>query len=314
MPPAATRLTLLLGLTGGALTLTAPSDRLGLQAALTPPPRRSTLELHTQEGYFNRRRRPLPLSAACSPRRAGQLLACEGANHDRLDAADLNLLQTLMYDAVRQEDYDAASELRDRIAVLTGSKGSLIDWRSLELPEWLVDWLGRLGFAMATRVQMQTLRSIAQRDGAVVRQHDAAIVSPTGSGKTLAYLLPLLRRFSEDFLEEDLARQLASARESGFFERTRAPDAMPRPVFMIVVPSRELGVQVSLLAYRLLGGSPSNPTLQPYAHASRYQPGNVANMFTYTGPRRVKVAGLWDEQVRVAHAVAPSRLVPCDER
>jgi len=55
-------------------------------------------------------------------------------------------------------------------------------------------------------------------------------------------------------------------------------------------------VQVSLLAYRLLGGSPNNPTLQPFA-AAKYQPGNGANMFTYKGPRKVTVAGLWDEQV-----------------
>jgi hypothetical protein len=49
-------------------------------------------------------------------------------------------------------------------------------------------------------------------------------------------------------------------------------------------------------AYRLLGGGNTNPTLQPYNHPSRYQPGGKANMFSYKGPRHVKVAGLWDEQ------------------
>mmetsp|Transcript_39381 Transcript_39381/g.124224 ORF Transcript_39381/g.124224 Transcript_39381/m.124224 type:complete len:449 (+) Transcript_39381:113-1459(+) len=63
-----------------------------------------------------------------------------------------------------------------------------------------------------------------------------------------------------------------------------------------------MSLQVSLLAYRLLGGSAGNPTLQPFSHPSRYQPGNAANMFTYSGPRRVKVAGLWDEQMLYAAA------------
>lgn len=61
---------------------------------------------------------------------------------------------------------------------------------------------------------------------------------------------------------------------------------------------RELGVQVSLLAYRLLGGGPNNPTLQPYSNPWKHQPGNKANMFSYTGPRHVRVAGVWDEQAR----------------
>jgi hypothetical protein len=185
--------------------------------------------------------------------------------------------------------------MRDRIAELTGTPGGDVDWHLLDLPEWLADWLTRLHFGMATRVQMQALRSLSERDGALTLHRDAAIVSPTGSGKTLAYLLPMLRRFSSDLLQEDLSRFVTS---SGLADRTSRPDEQPRPLLMVVVPSRELGVQVSLLAYRLLGGSPTNPTLQPFAHASKYLPGNAANMFTYTGPRRVKVAGLWDEQVR----------------
>ena len=76
----------------------------------------------------------------------------------------------------------------------------------------------------------------------------------------------------------------------------KLPMAMPTPVALIVVPTRELGVQVSLLAYRILGGGPTNPTLQPYSHPSRYSPGGRANMFSYQGPRKVKVAGVWDEQ------------------
>ena len=48
-------------------------------------------------------------------------------------------------------------------------------------------------------------------------------------------------------------------------------------------------VQVSMICYRLLGGGTTNPTLQPYIHPSRFQPGGKANMFSYKGPRHVKV-------------------------
>lgn len=47
---------------------------------------------------------------------------------------------------------------------------------------------------------------------------------------------------------------------------------------MIVVPTRELGVQIVMLIYKLFGGS-VNPGI----------PGDNANMFTYNGPRGIKV-------------------------
>lgn len=115
---------------------------------------------------------------------------------------DLNLLETLLYDAVQREDYAAAAELRDRIGWLSGARGGDTDWRELGLPEWLSDWLGRLGYGWGTRVQVQALRGLTEISGGQTRHRDAAIVAPTGSGKTLAYLLPLLRRFSEDLLQE----------------------------------------------------------------------------------------------------------------
>ena len=59
---------------------------------------------------------------------------------------------------------------------------------------------------------------------------------------------------------------------------------------------------MSLLAYRLLGGGPSNPSLQPFSTPLGYGPGSKANMFSYAGPRHVRVAGLWDEQALYAAA------------
>ena len=55
------------------------------------------------------------------------------------------------------------------------------------------------------------------------------------------------------------------------------------PQVLIVVPTRELGIQHVMLAWRLLGGN-----------ISRRMPGDRANMFSYSGPQGVQVRGLFD--------------------
>ena len=56
---------------------------------------------------------------------------------------------------------------------------------------------------------------------------------------------------------------------------------MPQgPQAVIVVPTRELGVQIVMLIFRLFGGS-----------FNQGLPGAGANMFTYLGPRGLMVRG-----------------------
>ena len=50
------------------------------------------------------------------------------------------------------------------------------------------------------------------------------------------------------------------------------------PQAIIVAPTRELGVQIVMLIYKLLGGT-----------TTARQPGDPANMFQYTGPKGIKV-------------------------
>lgn len=57
---------------------------------------------------------------------------------------------------------------------------------------------------------------------------------------------------------------------------------------MIIVPTRELGVQTVMLIYKLFGGAVNSQV-----------PGDAANMFTYQGPRGLKVRTLRDT-IRVA--------------
>jgi hypothetical protein len=47
---------------------------------------------------------------------------------------------------------------------------------------------------------------------------------------------------------------------------------------VVIVPTLELGVQCALTVFKLFGGN-----------VSRGQPGDSANIFTYQGPRGVKV-------------------------
>jgi hypothetical protein len=47
----------------------------------------------------------------------------------------------------------------------------------------------------------------------------------------------------------------------------------------VLVPTMELGVQVTMLVYKLFGGNVNTGV-----------PGDGANMFTYGGPRQIKVA------------------------
>lgn len=54
---------------------------------------------------------------------------------------------------------------------------------------------------------------------------------------------------------------------------------------MIVVPHRELGVQITMLIYRLFGGS-----------VNAGIPGSGANMFSYMGPRGIQVRGCLDKE------------------
>jgi superfamily II DNA/RNA helicase len=88
---------------------------------------------------------------------------------------------------------------------------------------------------------------------------DAVIQSETGSGKTAAFLMPTLA--SLDYPPDIF------------------PDDLDGPQLLVLVPTFELGAQVALLLYKLFGGNISSRT-----------PGDPANMFTYEGPRGIRVS------------------------
>lgn len=88
------------------------------------------------------------------------------------------------------------------------------------LPEWLLENCSENGFERPTLIQQRALDSFFDDD-----PNSMVIRAQTGSGKTLTYLLPLLSK-----LENRASVQA-----------------------MIVVPTRELGLQVATVAKRLIG-------------------------------------------------------------
>jgi superfamily II DNA/RNA helicase len=152
------------------------------------------------------------------------------------------------------------------------------------------------------------------------RTNMAVIVSgSTGSGKTLAYLVPLLSTLSESLFErqrirvkaesdvvdaaDDLLSRVAiqtSPEVRGRSNRpmvnaaaARVPLSMGKsgrdvtsPLALIVVPSRELGIQTAMTLYELVGGSTKRT---PTEFSGK------RNMFKFKGPRGVKISCILDD-------------------
>ncbi|KAK3280198.1 hypothetical protein CYMTET_11941, partial [Cymbomonas tetramitiformis] len=217
---------------------------------------------------------PLKFLQISSKRAAGNTLRtttgrCESSPTvpgpaNTFDSTDLNTLQTALRTAVEKEDYAAAAKIRNRIRELGGGSNQK-DWLELGLPEWLADRAERCGYRFPTAVQAEAAEQL-------YKGSDVLIQAQTGSGKTLAFLLPCLAKLD------------AALQQVTFLRRTESAGMM-QPLAMILVPTRELGAQIALLSWRMLGGNLSSKN-----------PGDEANMFTYQGPRDVRVVGILDEK------------------
>eukprot|EP00959_Pyramimonas_sp_CCMP1952_P019826 418699-Pyramimonas_sp.AAC.1 len=185
---------------------------------------------------------------------------------DPMETQDLNTLQTALRSAVQAEDYALAAKIRDRVASIGGGSGGK-DWYELGLPYWLADRAERLGYMFPTAVQAS-----AVSEG--LRGSDVLIQAQTGSGKTLAFVLPCLALLSESLFSVELLRS------------QMGPTSL-QPLALFLVPTRELGAQLALLIFQLMGGN--------LGGADNRSPGDTSNMYTYEGPRGVKVMGVLDE-------------------
>ena len=101
-------------------------------------------------------------------------------------------------------------------------------------PEWIVSRCEAIGYSKPTLVQEKTIPSIMEGK-------DVVFQSQTGSGKTLAYGLPLLNSI-------DPNRAAIQA--------------------VIVVPSRELGLQITSVLKQVATGSPKKIMIMPLVEGS----------------------------------------------
>lgn len=150
------------------------------------------------------------------------------------------------------------------------------------------------------------------------------ISGTTGSGKSLAYMVPLLSTLSESLflrqrlrvsdeeavgdtagdlvdrisvvtsprLQSSSRKQLqrkkgAIATGASISSLGRSGTDIKSPLALIVVPTRELGVQTALLMYQLAGGNLKD---SPTARSGK------ANMFKYKGPKGVRIGCVLDDE------------------
>ena len=228
--------------------------------------RKSPFFFSSGEGCLGRRRHHARKVRCCSSS-SDDSKGEEEKNDDDDDAkydfieeiSDENLLTTSLNRAISDEDYSLAAKLSKRLQAVQNLNGArdareiLLDWRMLGIAEWMAARAEALGFRFPTGIQRKSTSAFLDGDRLIV------ISAQTGTGKTLAYLVPAVDQM--DFV----GRQMLQ--------------------ILVVVPTRELVVQTTMLAYKLTGGS-----------ISRGVPGDQGNMFNYFGPQGLVVKGVFEQR------------------
>eukprot|EP00591_Stephanopyxis_turris_P004839 CAMPEP_0195509416 /NCGR_PEP_ID=MMETSP0794_2-20130614/2359_1 /TAXON_ID=515487 /ORGANISM="Stephanopyxis turris, Strain CCMP 815" /LENGTH=773 /DNA_ID=CAMNT_0040636633 /DNA_START=214 /DNA_END=2536 /DNA_ORIENTATION=+ len=172
----------------------------------------------------------------------------------------------------------------------------------------------------------RTLSSVDD-DSSEKKDNLAVVVSgSTGSGKTLGFMVPLLSTLSQSLFtrqrirvkaEEDIAdaaddllsrvavitsptvsgqgrKQVGGGgggggggEDSKVASMGKSGKDVTKPLALIVVPTRELGVQTAMTLYELVGGNTKR---------TESEFGGERNMFKYKGPRGVKIGCILDEE------------------
>jgi len=171
----------------------------------------------------------------------------------------------------------------------------------------------------------ELIETISLEERIDLNDKDMGIVvsGTTGSGKTLAYLVPLLSTLSDSLFKRQRLRVGAEemvgdttgdmldrvaivtspvvrtnsrkqTREAGAIATGAALSTLGEsgkdvksPLALIVVPTRELGVQTAMLLYQLVGGN--------LKEAATQMPGK-SNFFKYKGPKGVRIACILDDE------------------
>jgi superfamily II DNA/RNA helicase len=206
----------------------------------------------------------------------------------------------------------AAPWLVDRLDSLNYTFPTTIQINSMESVNKILD---------ATDEMLQTT-SLEERIGLNDKDLGIVISGSTGSGKTLAFLVPLLSTLSDSLFarqrirvgaEEnvgditgDLLERVSVVTSPVVRTNSRRPVRLgaiatgaslaslgksgkdvKSPLALIVVPTRELGVQTALLLYELIGGNVKKEAAEIRGKA---------NMFKYKGPKGIRIGCILDDE------------------
>jgi superfamily II DNA/RNA helicase len=208
----------------------------------------------------------------------------------------------------------AAPWLTDRLDALNFTFPTTIQINAMEAVNAILN----------TTTEMVESTSLEERVGINDKDMGIVISGTTGSGKTLAYLVPLLSTLSDSLFarqrirvgdEEkvgdttgDLLNRVALVTSpvvrSNTREKTKKDERGPiasgaslstlgksgkdvrSPLAVIVVPTKELGVQTAMELFELIGGS---------VKKSATEFAGKANMFKYKGPKGIRISAVLDE-------------------
>lgn len=169
-----------------------------------------------------------------------------------------------------------------------------------------------------------TLEERLLQSSSTIQNMGLLISGSTGSGKTLAYLVPTLSTLSQTLFtrqririkaEEDVgdlmgdlldrvAVQTSPSMKGQGYDQVgggkkvkqqqqqqssslgKSGTDVKSPIALIIVPTRELGVQIALLLFELVGGNRKE---------SATQRSGSKNMFKYKGPKGVKIGCILDD-------------------
>eukprot|EP00980_Cylindrotheca_fusiformis_P008231 scaffold1736_cov127-Cylindrotheca_fusiformis.AAC.45 len=206
----------------------------------------------------------------------------------------------------------AAPWLVDRLDSLNYTFPTTIQINSMESVNKILD---------ATDEMLQST-SLEERMGMNDKDLGIVVSGSTGSGKTLAYLVPLLSTLSDSLFtrqririgaEEnvgdttgDLLERVSVVTSPVVRTNSRKPvrggaiatgaslaslgksgKDVKSPLALIVVPTRELGVQTAMLLYELIGGNVKKEAAEIRGKA---------NMFKYKGPKGIRIGCILDDE------------------
>ena len=213
--------------------------------------------------------------------------------------------------------------LEDRLDALNYTFPTTIQINAMEAVNAILDVPDELMATTTLEERMELNSNNYNGDGDNNNNKDMGIVisGNTGSGKTLAYLVPLLSTLSDslfvrqrirvgaeerilgdktsDFVARVMAvtspevrslstktRQGGIATGAALSTLGRSGSDVKKPLVLIVVPTKELGVQIAMLLYQLVGGTVRKKAASFVGKAS---------MFKYKGPKGVKIGCVLDD-------------------